>query len=519
MDKASDKSQGYRPRKELPHPISTSSSSSRWRRPTWPICLAFGPLAVLFTMSFHICGRLFHANHTASSLPLAKLQSGPFFSQISRMDDLCVGVTGPTPQHAGFIGLEGDTERTPRRSFFWYFEAEADAENAPLILTMGGGPGTTGMLNPLSGQSPCVVKENGTIPNPNRWTERFNLLAIDHPIGVGYSYGKHVNNSVSAAHDVYDFLQKFFQLFPHLAKNQFVISGGSYGGIYVPNIASVIHTNNLAIARGEGPAGAIPINLESLMLSNPFTDPMSYFRWDLHYRCAITHIYNATTCAKMYALLPTCLEATQLAFDRPSLENRLAAGALCYKLNAGDTHGVFLEDVRRNCVADGDDKIKNCFPAFAWVPEFMNDARTKEVLGIPSRLKFEAMASRVTREFHADGDQWHQHHKLYEPLLKDGIRLFHHIGGKDANVAWPGVLSFLKLLRTPFQEAFVAAPDVPWPEGSNSTTAPATLRVVGEGAGNMTYAVYDGAGHFVVSDQPALVKEFVERWVENRPFF
>lgn len=38
------------------------------------------------------------------------------------------------------------------------------------------------------------------------------------PIGVGYSYGTMVNNSRAAAYDVYDFLLKFFHLYPHLAK-------------------------------------------------------------------------------------------------------------------------------------------------------------------------------------------------------------------------------------------------------------------------------------------------------------
>ncbi|KAI0312924.1 alpha/beta-hydrolase [Amylostereum chailletii] len=502
--------------KELPPPIASSASGSRWMRLAWPTRLAFVSLAALSALGF----QMYHRKpHPIIPAPLTELQTGVFFSQVSRTDDLCVGVTGPTPQHAGFIGLKGETDAMPRRSFFWFFEAETNAESAPIILTIGGGPGTSGMLNPFSGQAPCVAREDGTVPNPNRWTERFNLLALDHPIGVGYSYGGRVNNSVSAAHDVYDFLQKFYQLFPHLARNQFVIAGGSYGGVYVPNIAAVIHANNLAIARGEGPAGAIPINLESLMVSNPITNPLSYYRWVLYDRCTITQIYNATTCANLYTLLPACLEATELAFDWPSLENRVQADTLCEVLVEGDTHGVLVEDVRRNCVADGDDKIKNCFPSFGWISDFMQDARTKEVLGIPFSSKFEVFASKVTEEFRGNGDQCHEHHKLYEPLLRDGIRLFHHVGGKDSNCAWPGIISFLKLLRTPFQEAFNAAPDVPWPADSNSTTALATVRVVGEGAGDMTYAVYDGAGHFIVGDAPALVKEFVERWVENRPFF
>jgi len=124
-----------------------------------------------------------------------------------------------------------------------YFEAEVDHENAPIILTMGGGPGTSGMMNPVFGQSACVMTADGLVPNPNRWTERFNLIALDHPIGVGFSYGSRVNNSRSAAVDVYDFLQKFYRLYPHLVKNQFVVSGGSYGNLF---LVCVMHRSILA---------------------------------------------------------------------------------------------------------------------------------------------------------------------------------------------------------------------------------------------------------------------------------
>jgi carboxypeptidase C (cathepsin A) len=54
-------------------------------------------------------------------------------------------------------------------------------------------------------------------------------------------------------------------------RNQFIISGGSYGGVYVPHIATVIYEQNTALAAGKGQPGAIHINLESLMVSNPIS--------------------------------------------------------------------------------------------------------------------------------------------------------------------------------------------------------------------------------------------------------
>lgn len=88
----------------------------------------------------------------------------------------------------------------------------------------------------------------------------------------------------------------------------------------------------------------------------------------------------------------------------------------------------------------------------------------------------------------------------------------------------------LKLLPSPFQAEFLRAPDVPWP-----TAEDATVRVIGEGAGNMTYILVAQGGHFVrylpgsfsfaftketqvARDQPALVKSIVGHWVPNAPF-
>ncbi|THH03727.1 hypothetical protein EW146_g10356 [Bondarzewia mesenterica] len=223
-----------------------------------------------------------------------KTMTEQFFWTRNDPTSLCAGADGKGSSHSGYVGLKGDCKESPKRSFYWLFEAQKDVLNAPVILTIGGGPGTTGLLNPMVAQSHCSLTANGsTIPNPDAWSEHFNLLALDHvrfdskfifilsvldlfalgrqPIGVGFSYGTMVNNSRSAAYDVYDFLQKFFLLYPHLAKSKFVVASGSYGGTYVPHIATVIHEQNKALALGEGQPEAIHINLDSLMVSNPYS--------------------------------------------------------------------------------------------------------------------------------------------------------------------------------------------------------------------------------------------------------
>ncbi|KAJ7653982.1 alpha/beta-hydrolase [Mycena polygramma] len=432
-----------------------------------------------------------------------------FYHKVSKVTGLCSGANNRTASHAGHIGIAGDSEQSHKRSFFWYFEAEYQAREAPVILTIGGGPGTSGLMNPLFGQSPCRAERTGLVHNPHRWTEHHNLIALDHPIGVGFSYGSRVNNSRDAAYDVYDFLQKFFILFPHLARNKFIISGGSYGGVYVPNIAAVIHEQNTLSQRGQGRPGSVHINLEALILSNPASDPMAHFRWLLHYRCN-HEVYNSTTCKSLYSELPYCLESIEMAFEIPTVENRVRAWDLCSHLDTADTHGTVTEDIRRTVNSDAPDA---CHPQFGWVMDIFRDLDVRAALGIPDHLNYSAINMDVNAEFIAAGDFMQKHHLLYPPLLDAGIRLLHYVGAQDANCAWPGIFSFLKLLETPFQKAFLSAPDLPWPSPDI-----ATVRSVGAGAGNMAYILLREAGHFVLNDQPAFAKIIVEKWVANVPF-
>ncbi|KAJ7822954.1 alpha/beta-hydrolase [Mycena leptocephala] len=440
----------------------------------------------------------------------------PFYHNITEVQGVCIDVNNRTASYTGHIGLHGDSNESPKRSFFWYFEAENEAESAPIILTIGGGPGTSGMMNALWGQSPCLATENGLAPNPHRWTEHHNLIVLDHPVGAGFSYGSMVNNSRSAAYDVYDFLQKFFVLFPHLVGNKFVVSGGSYGGVYVPNIATVIHEQNILLKSGTGYPGAVHIPLDALILSNPLSNPMAHFTWLLQFRCMDHSFYNSTECRTLYSVLPACLESVEMAFRLPTLENRLASIELCGALNSGENHGINPENIRETCVEnpDPEENPVGCHPEFKWVEDIFADETVRRGLGLSPDRNFTALNLDVNAEFYTEGDLLRPHHLLYPPLLAAGIRLLHYIGAQDANCPWPGIWSFLKLLETPFQQEFLAAPDVPWP-----SEAVATVRTVGGGAGKMAYILVQEAGHFTVKDQPALAKKIVEHWVADKPFF
>jgi hypothetical protein len=60
-------------------------------------------------------------------------------------------------------------------------------------------------------------------------------------------------------------------------------------------------------------------------------------------------MYNASTCADMFKILPACLDSIQFAQQAPGwdVERRVAAQNKCELLERGDTHGTVVEDVRK----------------------------------------------------------------------------------------------------------------------------------------------------------------------------
>ncbi|RKO87017.1 Alpha/Beta hydrolase protein, partial [Blyttiomyces helicus] len=124
------------------------------------------------------------------------------------------------------VGYLDVTHKTHvKHFFFWFFESRKEPSTDPLLLWLNGGPGCSSSLGLLVELGPCRVGGlkrggvrvapggNGTIPNPHSWTEEANVIFLDQPAGVGFSYtessGEIINNSDDAAADTFAFLQLF----------------------------------------------------------------------------------------------------------------------------------------------------------------------------------------------------------------------------------------------------------------------------------------------------------------------
>ena len=190
-----------------------------------------------------------------------------------------------------------------------FLEAEEKPETKPVIVWYNGGPGAASMFGLFVELGPYYLNQdslddpkfNATgIPqiqrNPYAWTKVANVIAVNNPPPIGFSYcdgqTSHPENDgpsgdgyscgpwndTTVAKANHHFLKTLFSKdFPEYAKNELYITGESYAGIYVPTIVREILADpgplNLAgFAVGDGCMGT------DVLCGSNGEDPGPFFR-------------------------------------------------------------------------------------------------------------------------------------------------------------------------------------------------------------------------------------------------
>uniref|UniRef100_A0A646QCJ4 Carboxypeptidase n=1 Tax=Hemiscolopendra marginata TaxID=943146 RepID=A0A646QCJ4_9MYRI len=159
-------------------------------------------------------------------------------------------------QYSGYLNATNG-----RLLHYWFVESERDPSNDPLLLWLNGGPGCSSLDGLLTEHGPFRVAEQGKSLsfNPYSWNKLTNVVYLEAPAGVGFSYSLDKNyktNDDQVSLDNYVALQSFFKKFPQFTKNEFYITGESYGGIYVPTLSVRVLQ------------GSAPINFKGFAVGN-----------------------------------------------------------------------------------------------------------------------------------------------------------------------------------------------------------------------------------------------------------
>ncbi|EED18222.1 carboxypeptidase S1, putative [Talaromyces stipitatus ATCC 10500] len=202
-------------------------------------------------------------------------------------------------------------------TFFWFFESRHDPANAPLSIWMNGGPGSSSMIGLFQENGPCRVNpdSNSTALNPYSWNNYANVIYIDQPNQVGFSYDEPqngtlnlltgelkpledenvipeqnntflvgtfptiegtrstANNTENAARSLWEFAQVWFTEFPEYKPDDDRVSlwTESYGGRYGPSFTAFFQQQNEKIADGSL-QGHYSIHMDTLGIINGCVD-------------------------------------------------------------------------------------------------------------------------------------------------------------------------------------------------------------------------------------------------------
>ena len=160
------------------------------------------------------------------------------------------------------------TDISGNELFYIYTPSQSkDPNKDPIILWLQGGPGGSSFLGLFTEIGPVVTDyfSNKFKLNNFSWNLNCNYLFIEQPAGVGFSKSYNISqfwNEEKTSKSLLIALKNFLkEEFPEIKNNNFYITGESYAGIFIPNLA-------LAILKDEEKV----INLKGFMIGNPLTD-------------------------------------------------------------------------------------------------------------------------------------------------------------------------------------------------------------------------------------------------------
>lgn len=120
-------------------------------------------------------------------------------------DGTCMTAFSNQKQYTGYIQLPPYSlapiqQNYTINTFFWFVEARQAPASAPLTIWLSGGPGTSSMFGLFNEIGPCQVVQlsdgtYGTQTNTWGWDRSSNLLFVDQPNEVGFSFDVTTNAS------------------------------------------------------------------------------------------------------------------------------------------------------------------------------------------------------------------------------------------------------------------------------------------------------------------------------------
>lgn len=458
----------------------------------------------LFVLLLYVTGSVSgqHTQATASSqpnivTPLLPLQH----RQAQNNSRVHLPGYNATELYSGFFEIDESTESN---TYFMFSKAISGRQEAPVLLWLNGGPGASSLLGFYDELGPFGIDDSLHItPRAVSWNRDAHLLALDNPLGVGYSHTQSLErmatNQTTVGADLYTAVSQFFDLFPELRANPFYVCGESYAGKYVPAAAYTIHQRNVA-AKPQA-----RINLKGIAIGDGAFDPPTQFTG---FGPLLFNIGLADTrAAQVYD-----------AYD-VRLNERLAAGDLVGAFHSfdeminGDYYGTdrtFYANTSgmgsnyfNFALEPGQASLtKRTFPKWLELPEV---ADALHVGSTPYSIFNQTVEDRLVGDWLRGVVPWLQ-------VLLDHYDVLVYSGQYDVILGPPGTERAIDKLQWSGAPVYAAAP-TSLLYASASDLAGYSRQARSAANTTFTYVMLRGCGHMVPTDQPVRAYTMMQRFL------
>ncbi|OAP62975.1 hypothetical protein AYL99_02202 [Fonsecaea erecta] len=497
----------------------------------------------------------------------------------------CTTVFETQQQFAGYITLPPNVLDPSQgnytiNTFFWFIEARQLPESAPLAIFINGGPGSSSMVGLFQEVGPCEVVEIangqlGTVARDWGWDRSSNIVFIDQPVQVGFSYDVLTNSSLNlldettavppttvpisqpsytflngtfgsgnpsftantseiAAQSLWHFLQTFLTSFPQYntalrteatePTAEVHLFTESYGGKYGPAIGAFFGVQNERRQTDLGFANTtIDITLKSLGIINGWID--LFTQTPYHPKFAYENTYGIEAISQLqelnalsaYNSADGCEQQTAFCRSEEAELDPMGSGDVDAVNEACSQAQSYCESYVVGPYTTSGRSIYDISQSVidpfpgALYLEYLNQLSVQQALGVPVNYSQDSVA--VFAAFDATGD--YARDGIIQDLvglLNTGVRVALIYGDRDYICNWMGGEA------ASFAVAGAAGPSyLPWYEAgyapivANSSYIGGVVREFG----NLSFSrIYD-AGHLVPAYQPETAFTIFSRVIEG----
>ncbi|PHU14081.1 Serine carboxypeptidase-like 40 [Capsicum chinense] len=401
-------------------------------------------------------------------------------------------------QYGGYVTVD----ESAGRAFYYYFvEAQRSKESLPLLLWLNGGPGCSSLAyGGFQELGPFRVNSDGKTLHKNNfaWNHAANVLFVESPAGVGFSYSNtstdvKVGGDRKTANDNYQFLINWLKRFPEYKDRDFYISGESYAGHYVPQLAHTILYHNKKAKKNI-------INLKGILIGNAVINDDTDTRGMYEYFASHALITDEVVSEIQKQCKFTVTESKE------SDECKMAKSIADYNTHNIDIYNIYAPRCHNSNLTSRPKKPSAMIDA-------CSDYYTIAYMNRPDVQK--ALHANVTNIEYATWQpcsdvltNWTDSASTIIPLLREfmtnDIRVWIFSGDTDGRVPVTSTMNSIKTMNLPIKTQWH-----PW--YLNGEVGGYTQ----EYKGDMTFATVRGAGHQVPSYEAARALSLVMHFLDG----